>query len=59
MNMDDLKLQLAAIFSPGLFPSPGTLHRQEHIPQMLPKSIAGPLELANWQQSCTWGVHFV
>lgn len=31
MNMDDFKLQCAAIFSPGIFPNPGTLYRQYHV----------------------------
>lgn len=42
MNMDDFKLQCAAIFFPGLFPSPGTLYRQEHVSVNAAKAICQP-----------------
>lgn len=42
MNMDDFRLQRAAIFSPGLFPNPGTLYRQQHISVNVAKANCQP-----------------
>lgn len=40
--MDDFELQRAAIFSPGLFPNPGTLYRLEHISGNVAKTNCQP-----------------
>lgn len=57
MNMDDFKVQSAAIFSSGLFPNPGT--GWSTYLEMSPKPIAKPLELANWQGTSAWCVHLI